>query len=177
LCQPRIRLTLPICAFYLLAASENRALPLRPIPRSLLALLTPWLLLVAAVTAWRLAYYGVWLPNTITAKSMPSSAFDSITLAKTVAHGLLYWFAFLASALPLTLSTGLTLLVERQRSGVWLCVAIVLLQVPVVLANGGDWMPYYRLLAPYAPLLAVPLGLALNRVATVSHPPGSLPPG
>ena len=174
--RPDSVLIIPICALYLLVAPENQILPLRQrITRRLLALLAPWLALVVAVTLWRLVYYGAWLPNTITAKSVPASALDPVALGQIGSSGLLYWLGFLASALPLTLGAVLALVVQRRRPAVWFCLAIVTSQVPVVLANGGDWMPHYRLLAVYAPLLAVLLGVAVDRVATVARSPGVVP--
>jgi arabinofuranosyltransferase len=164
--RPDSVLILPICAFYALAVSENRALPFRRrVSRRLLPLLAPWLALIAAVTVWRLAYYGAWLPNTIEAKSIPPSALDLVVVAKTAARGVLYWLGFLASALPLTIGAALALAVARQDCTVRLCTAILTAQVPIVLANGGEWMPHHRLLAVYAPLLAVLSGVALDRVA------------
>ena len=53
------------------------------------------------------------------------------------------------------------LLRPRSRAS-WLCLGASLAVVPAVLINGGDWMPNYRLVAVYAPVLAVSLGVALS---------------
>jgi hypothetical protein len=175
--RPDSVLILPICAFYVLALSENRTLPFqRRVSRRLLPLLAPWLALIVAVTVWRLAYYGAWLPNTIEAKSIPASALDLVVVAKNAARGVLYWLGFLTSALPLTIGAALALAVAGQNRTVRLCTAILTAQVPIVLANGGDWMPHHRLLAVYAPLLVILTGVALDRVAHGGRTRRVLPP-
>lgn len=174
--RPDSALVIPICAIYLLVAPENRTLPLRQrIVRLLPTLLTPWIALVVAVTVWRLVYYGAWFPNTITAKSLPWSALDSASLWQNSSEGLLYWVGFLASAPPLIIGIVLAPIVGRPRPAIWLCLVIVVSQGPIVLANGGDWMPHYRLLAIYTPLLAVLLGMVVDRVVTFPRSPGHLP--
>ncbi len=162
---------IPVFVLYQLVAPENQVLPLqqRITARRLAAFLGPCLALVLAVALWRLAYYGAWVPNTITAKSMPLSELNFIMLRRNIYHGLLYWSGFLVSAAPLSLGALLAVMTEaRRRPAALLCLAILASQVPVVLANGGDWMPHYRLLAIYAPLLAVLLAVAMNHIATAA---------
>jgi hypothetical protein len=162
--RPDALLVGAICALYALVAPENQPLPVQQrITRRVLPLLAPWLTLVAVVTIWRLAYYGSWLPNTITAKSVPLTVY---TLAGNIYSGINYWFGFMLSAAPLTVGAALALIAAARCPAVWLCLAIVAAQLPVVLINGGDWMPYYRLLVVYAPLLAVLLGIAVKLIAS-----------
>jgi hypothetical protein len=171
--RPDSLLIIPICALYLLVAPENRAItPRDRLMHYLLPLLIPWLTLFAALTVWRLAYYGAWLPNTITAKSVPPAELKIATLGSNVFLGLRYWVGFLVSVLPMSLGAALVLLMRTRLSVSWLCLAILATQVPVVLANGGDWMPYYRLLAVYTPLFALLLGLAVDGIAAAARSQG-----
>ena len=138
-------------------------------------LLAPWALIVSGVTVWRLWYYDAWLPNTLIAKSWPL-AFSRQTLHLaywSAWAGLRYWFDFLLAALPLTTGALLAMTLNPRRSEVWLCIAVVTAQLPVVLINGGDWMPNQRLLAPYAPLLAALVGLGLDRARHWEYVPSS----
>ena len=154
-----------ICALYALVAPENRTLSLRQrLARRAGPLLCAWLALVVAITVWRLSYYGAWLPNTILAKSVPPESLDSYQVVSNAYAGLRYWISFALSAAPLTLGAVLALVLARERLAVWLCLSLLAAQVPVIWASGGDWMPYHRLLAVYAPLLAVALGIAVDRI-------------
>lgn len=175
--RPESVLILPICALYRLFSPRNQTLPFRQrIVHCLIPLLAPWLALVLAVTLWRLAHYGAWLPNTITAKSIPLSALSFQRIGSNVYWGLSYFSGFLVSSAPFTVGAVLVLLVveDRRRHVVWLLLGIVAIQLPIVLINGGDWIPYYRLLAVYTPLLTVALGLAVDRIVTIRETSGSI---
>jgi len=167
--------TLPvgvICALYALVAPENRTLSLRQrLARCAGPLLYTWLALVVAITVWRLSYYGAWLPNTIAAKSVPPESLDAYQVVSNAFAGLRYWVGFAVSAAPLTLGAVLALVLARRRPAVWLCLSLLAAQAPVILVSGGDWMPYYRLLAVYAPLLAVSLGIAVDRITELGFLP------
>jgi arabinofuranosyltransferase len=168
--RPDSILIAPVCALYLLRGSTNQSLSLRKrFAHPLLTLLAPWLVLVVGVTLWRLAYYGAWIPNSITAKSMPLSVMNFGMVKANILDGLHYWLGFLVSAAPLVLSALLALIMETWRPAVWLCLGIVATSIPTVLANGGDWMPNYRLLVIYAPLLAVLLGITADRIAAIRY--------
>ena len=161
--RPDSLIIMPVCVLYLLVVAKNDPPAIRNrFAQPLLALLTPWLALVAAVTLWRLAYYGAWIPNTIVAKSMPLP-----TIVDNLDLGLRYIFDFLSSAAPLSLGAILALIIAVRRPAVWLLLGIVSMQMLVVLANGGDWMPNYRLLVVYAPLFVAPLGMVVDYFANV----------
>jgi arabinofuranosyltransferase len=173
--RPDSILILPLCTLYLYIATKSQTLPLRQrLIQPFIALLAPWLTLVVAVTLWRLAYYGAWLPNTITAKSMPLDALSFGLIGDNLSWGLRYFLGFLVSAAPFTMGAVLALIVEvRRRRVVWLLLGIVATQVPAVLINGGDWMPNFRLLAVYTPLLAITLGMAVDRIVATREPLGA----
>ena len=123
-------------------------------------LVIPWLGLAGTLTLWRLYYYGAWVPNTITAKSPPER--DLATILANASEGASYLSGFAWSALPLVTGAVLAVLLRPRSRASWLCLGASLAVVPVVLINGGDWMPNYRLVAVYAPVLAVSLGVALS---------------
>jgi hypothetical protein len=123
-------------------------------------LVIPWLGLAGTLTLWRLYYYGAWVPNTITAKSPPER--DLATVLANASEGASYLSGFAWSALPLVMGGVLAVLLRPRTLASWLCLGASLAVVPAVLINGGDWMGNYRLVAVYAPVLAVSLGLALS---------------
>ena len=168
--RPDSLIIMPVCVLYVLVVAKNDPPAIRNrFAQPLLALLTPWLALVAAVTLWRLAYYGAWIPNTIVAKSMPFSK-----IVDSQDHALRYILGFLSSAAPLSLGAILALIIEvRRRPAVWLLLGIVSTQVLVVLANGGDWMANYRLLVVYAPLFVAPSGMVVDYFANVQSSLGN----
>jgi arabinofuranosyltransferase len=160
--RPESVLFLPVCTLFAFLCLDDRER--RPL-QHLFALLVPWLALIVAVTLWRLTYYGEWLPNTISAKSIPTYELTTRTLMGNTLGGVTYWAGFLWSALPLSLGAAFAIVLSRRRLAIWLCLGLLATQIPVVFANGGDWMDYYRLLSVYAPLLTVLLGLTLQRLA------------
>ena len=157
--RPESALLLGVFTLYVLIDSEERK-------QGLLSLVAPWLALVTTVTAWRLYYYGAWVPNTIAAKAPPERTLGAIQV--NVLTGLDYIGGFLWSASPLVLGGALGFLARVRSPAVWLCAGCVLAEVPAVLINGGDWMPNFRLLSVYTPLLAVLLGVAVDRAVRAS---------
>jgi arabinofuranosyltransferase len=121
-----------------------------------------WLACVGAVTLWRRWYFGGWIPNTIAAKSMPR--IDLGALMGNVRLGVLYYRDFMASTVMITLGAVLAPLLAPRIHGVWLLVGVLALQIPIVLANGGDWMPQSRLLAVYAPVMTVLLAVSMQAI-------------
>jgi hypothetical protein len=100
---------------------------------------------VTAHTLFRHAYYGTWLPNTALAKLG--------NLSQQIAGGKHYLTEYAQHAWPLLLLAlfGLCVAVmARQREA--LCFAVVAIAVTgYVLVVGGDWMPYFRFMAPFEP--------------------------
>jgi hypothetical protein len=121
----------------------------------------PSTVLIASVEIWRLAYYHALVPNTITAKSLNH---HSVSLLITVLSvGLGYCGRFLLQCAPLISACAAALAVARHRRVVVIALLLLAAEMLVVTLNGGDWMPDYRLLVVFAPLLAVGAAILLDR--------------
>lgn len=114
------------------------------------------LLVVAGLTAWRLAYYGDWLPNTARAKV----ALSALTLERG-------WNYLAVNALT-TLSLPLAWLIGwfgglnlRQLSALGVAAGFALYAV----LAGGDFMPFGRLLVPALPFVAVAAAAGIGHIA------------
>lgn len=150
-----------LAAFHRAIASDGSLLPRSSWrPRRALPVLLPWLLVAAGVTLFRHLYYGAWLPNSLMAKSPPID--QAGVLADNLLRGARYCAEFAFRSLPLVAGAALAPVVARRRAAAWLLLAVVASELPAVLINGGDWMPNKRLLAVYAPVLAVLLALTLD---------------
>lgn len=123
---------------WLLRASRDRARTLRDTVGVFALILAPYL-------AWKLAYYGVLLPNTLRAKR------------PELAVGLRYvgWLVAWAGALLGSVAVGApsTLRVPARR----MYLAMWATHVAAVALQGGDWMDGYRLLLPSLPWLFIAL--------------------
>jgi hypothetical protein len=107
-----------------------------------------------AVLAWRLAYYGQWVPNTIPAKLHPLTTADLILGAK-------YLVKFSGAVAPWAI-LSLFVLFRRKPVPALLGLCWLAYQIAVTMLNGGDWMPGYRLVNVYLPILAILSALALD---------------
>ena len=116
---------------------------------------------IGAVTIWRLGYYGAPLPNSVAAKSALSTGLD--TLLANLGPGLLYTVRFEIAHAPLILGAAIALILAPKAKALWFCLLVVAAELPAVLVNGGDWMPHYRLLTVFAPVLAALLAVCLSR--------------
>jgi hypothetical protein len=112
-------------------------------------------LLPALQTAFRLMYYGEWLPNTFHAKAALNG--------RLLWRGVVYLGRFLLSHLPLILAALFCPWREKGRRVLPLVGGVVLYWLYLALI-GGDWMAH-RLFVPTLPLLAVPAALGLERAA------------
>ena len=128
-------------------------------------------IVIGAITIWRLAYYGAPLPNSVAAKSVLSAGLD--TLLANLGPGLLYTVRFEIAHAPLILGAAVALILAPKAKALWFCLLVVAAELPAVLVNGGDWMPHYRLLAVFAPVLAAPLAVCLSRAFEDWDTPGS----
>ncbi|MFI5315058.1 MAG: hypothetical protein ACHQ6T_05125 [Myxococcota bacterium] len=116
-------------------------------------------LLGGAYFAWRVSYFGDWLPNTFYAKS-----------GFTAAHalrgaGYLLGFAanpFVWLELPLVLVGAVSAWRTRERAVAASAAALL----AAVVAVGGDGLPMYRFLVPAIPLLAVLAALGASALAS-----------
>jgi len=145
----------------LLFARRGPAGERRVLRRRLTVLVAPAALAVLAQLAFRLAYYGEWVPNTAHAKLGTS--------AETLAIGKLYvgsavqllrglWIPALLGLLP-------GLLDRRTRPLALLCGTALAAWVAYVGAIGGDWYPLGRYLQGGYGLLVLLAGLGLGWLA------------
>ncbi len=102
----------------------------------------------AALTGFRLAYYGDYLPNTVRAKENGVSGQVLLVAGK-------YLVQYAWSVGPLTLFLALVAATAKRWRALWLfTIGLVALNMAVVCGNGGDWMNYFRLLTPFYALIA-----------------------
>ena len=105
----------------------------------------PVLACLAALTAWRLAYYGDPLPNTFYAK----------TGALAVPRGLHYLWAHVVSHPLLWLLVGARLVAGRRTASTLPLATAACLYLTYVVLIGGDFKPTGRFIVPVLPMLAV----------------------
>jgi hypothetical protein len=117
---------------------------------------------VVALTAFRLYYYGDFIPNTLRAKSTFFGApLGPAPLGPAGAYLLDYiqyfgWATFVLALMAPVLS--------KRRDISLLALAMALLSFAIAYANGGDWMVNYRLLTPYYPAIALAAVMSLHAV-------------
>jgi len=120
------------------------------------------------VTAFRLLYFGSFIPNSVIAKSY---GLEKLLFVRGYVFA--YFRGFFAEAPYLAvilLVSGLWLVRNRQwRETValvaLLCLSTILFSYAVAIRNGGDWMPDYRLLTQYSPVYSVLFIVLLGRRA------------
>jgi arabinofuranosyltransferase len=123
---------------------------------------------VAAHILFRRAYYGGWLPNTLTAKTgsldqqlRGGSDYINNYLRHT---GPILWLSFAAIAVAIT---------RRRREGLAIASIAALFGLYVVFV-GGDWMPYFRFLAPAEPFAFLLVDQALRAIAERKERAGTI---
>ena len=163
---------LPVVAGYqLLGASRSRSADRTEARTRAVTLSAAALAVVGAVAIWRLGYYGALLPNSVAAKSAVSAGTE--TLLANLASGLSYTVRFEIAHLPLIVGTAIAVILTPKAKALWFCLIVVAAELPAVLVNGGDWMPHYRLLTVFAPVLAAPLAVCLSSAFEDWDTPGS----
>jgi tetratricopeptide (TPR) repeat protein len=106
---------------------------------------------ICALIALRAGYYGALFPNGARIK-MACARFDRYS---STLSGLYYVARYIrAVGVPMAMLALAGLAFRKVRSIVLLLLGLVAFNLLVVVQNGGDWMPQFRLLTPYAPLLA-----------------------
>lgn len=118
--------------------------------------LWPLGLTLVLLTAWRLSYYGEWLPNTFYAKT--GGAAFSRGVSYLMAHGLTHPVLWLGVV-------GAIAGAARRVRSLAVVVAVVCAYIVWV---GGDFKPTGRFVIPVLPLLAVLAAAFLERVWTTS---------
>ncbi len=123
-----------------------------------------WLGIVAAITIARYAYFGDVLPNSVRAKS--GGFLDVSMFTDNLVPGRQY----IRDSIP-TIGALLFLpllgLAVRPRTAPVLALLAFGTAVVVAVRNGGDWMPHFRLLTPYVPMLATAAGITAMTLWTV----------
>lgn len=116
---------------------------------------------VAAQLFWRQATFGEWLPNTVAAKTGGGAEVMGRGLRQVATWGLvaLTPLAALALALP---ALGHPAARARVAAGAGLFLALGFAAYNVMV--GGDWMPFFRFLAPCTPALALLAAVGIDRV-------------
>ena len=133
--------------------------------RRLLWLVGPMVVAVAAHLAFRLSYYGEWVPNTAHAKLATSP--------KTIEVGLLYLNSaahVLRSLLvPAALGALLGLFARRTRGLCLMCLFALSAWTGYIAMIGGDWYPLCRYLeGAFGPLVLL-VGIGLQQMARWRH--------
>jgi arabinofuranosyltransferase len=114
---------------------------------------------VVCLSVFRLVYYGDFVPNTYTLKM------TRMPLGERLINGFGFIVPFLAwAAVPLVLAI-LGVVVNLKRKTV-LCLSLVVSMVLYQIAVGGDPWQYWRMTAPYMPLVFV---LALGGVKRLAE--------
>ncbi len=107
---------------------------------------------------WRHSFYGEWLPNTVHAKSAISSESLSRGARCLATWGLSALWPLIACAAPFSTSAG-----PKRRAALSL-ITLLAGGLAYNLLVGGDWMPFFRFLAPLSAFFAVGLGLVLSKL-------------
>jgi arabinofuranosyltransferase len=118
-----------------------------PALRDMAEMAAVFLLIFATATAFRLTYFHAFVPNSVTAKSVPAAA-----LLPNLFKGVAYVATFARETMPLALGALIALATARRREPA-LVALVIATEVPAVLVNGGDWVGHSRLLIVYAPLM------------------------
>jgi hypothetical protein len=122
----------------------------------------PFLLVFGCYLAWRLNYYGSWLPTSAVAKV------GSATLTQRVNRGLLDLYFLQKHFTPLLWLLPLLVLLRRGRNqGVsYLLFVSGAFALSFLVGLGGDWMPLFRLFVPILPVLMVLVVEGVETAAT-----------
>ncbi len=111
---------------------------------------------IGAHVLWRHAYYGAWTPATLAAKT------GDLRAQWKAGRG--YVLAWLTHAGPIIFvwfyGVGLAA-ARRSREGLTLAIVFVAVAAYVILV-GGDWMSYYRFMAPAEPYCFVLICVAVR---------------
>ncbi|MDI1443889.1 hypothetical protein [Polyangium sp. 6x1] len=133
--------------------------PDRPFSRRSLTRIATFAVPVIALLAFRRLYYGGFFPNTLTAKTgdMNQQLNGGVDyLRRYVMHaGPAIWLGIVAIVV---------FFVRKRRDGIAIASIAVTFALYVLLV-GGDWMPYYRFLAPAEPFAFLVVDAAARTIA------------
>lgn len=128
-----------------------------------------------------MAYFGDFVPNSVITKSFTPNSFTislgANYLLRFILESALY-SGLVAVSMVYTAHISIKERIWRsyrnlyQDDGRIIIVAsniIIIVSFMVVLRNGGDWMPYYRLLFLYGPLYCVIMAILLKKRVISSY--------
>lgn len=125
-------------------------------PKSALAFAGTVLAVSAGYHFWRLAYFGMVMPNTFVAKATGGSL---VTRLRIGARYCASWVSLLGGGLVVAGVATLMARVDREWVRRWaadpmrrVALLIIVVKVALVTWGGGDWMPGWRMLLPITPL-------------------------
>ena len=132
-----------------------------------------YVIMVISIIVLRLIYFDSWCPNTLLAKK-PEHLSELIL---NVRNGYAYTEDFftdchiMGASLIITLYGMICFILDRNdfRHVGGICVSTSILigvQITTVMVNGGDWMPNYRLITPWSPLLLICFALVSEHLIT-----------
>jgi hypothetical protein len=140
----------------------------------------PFSTLVCSIVLWRLFYYGEILPNSIIAKSISLHTLRSTGLGwlKDILFGsaAYYFKAYKENPLLILVPVlSIYFVVKKQQPFILIFLLMpVAWQHLVILVNGGDWMPYYRFINLYTPLIIICLAVVFAQIVQKSRFVGAL---
>ena len=113
---------------------------------------------VGAHLLFRYAYYGAWVPNTLSAKTgnvngQVIAGWGYVTSWATH-QGPVIWLAAFGIAIALVL----------RRLDLLAIIALATLVGAYVVLVGGDWMPFFRFMAPFEPLLFILVDIGARQI-------------
>lgn len=127
---------------------------------------------LALYHVWHYQYFGEFVPNTYFAKASdrsPVHIFAYLTDASD--PGFRYLRSFLSGywLLPLIPFIGLCLATRRGLNRYALPVMMLVAGSGAVVIDGGDWMPYYRLMSPLLPLFYLSIQESVRTISSSSR--------
>ena len=137
--------------------------------------LIPFTILFFLVVLWRLHYYGGILPNSIIAKSISFHTLGKPGLSwlRDILFGSVKYYLDAYKENPLLILVqilSMYLVVKRKQSFLLILLLIpVAWQHIVILANGGDWMPYFRFINLYTPFIIICLVVVVTQIVQTSR--------
>jgi hypothetical protein len=166
--RPESALLLPLLLVIGLASLGRRP----GLRRAMLECALVWVGLAVVVTGWRLAVYGELLPNSMLAKSPVIAPWRLGSSPEVVQAGLTYVADALRANPLLLLIFIYTIGFALLAPGVSAAPLLLLPLIPgiiISIAGGGDWMPGYRFIWGYQPLMLGCFALGADRLRGISR--------
>src|SRR5215204_504001 len=135
----------------------------------------PFSILLFLVVFWRLLYYDEILPNSIIAKSISLHTLGTPSLSwlKAILFGSAEYYLRAYKENPLFIlvpTLSIYLVMKRKQPFLLILLLIpIIWQHLVILANGGDWMPYFRFINLYTPLIIICLVVVVAQIVKTSR--------